>query len=137
MPYERTLGIIKPDAVAGGDIGAIINFIEQNRRLTVEQIKVVRFERTTAEQFYAEHRGKSFYDELIDFTCSGNCVLLVIYGWGATKILREMTGPTDPKKQLNAEESIRGIYGRGMPDNAFHSSATILDAQRELSLLRL
>lgn len=138
MPYERTLGIIKPDAVAAGDIGAIINMIEQNRRLSIEQMKVIRFDRTLAEGFYAEHLGKVFFEELIDFTCSGNCVLLVVYGWGSVKILRELTGPTDPKKNHPENgETIRGGFGRGMPDNAFHSSATIIDAQRELGILDL
>lgn len=128
---ERTLVIIKPDAVERGLIGQIIARFE-NRGFAIKGLKQVRLDRQAAERLYAVHKGEPFHDLLIEFTMSGPVVLMVLEGNEAVSVVRRMMGST---LCTDAEPgTIRGDFGLGQRQNMVHGSDSPETAQREIAL---
>ena len=127
---ERTLTIIKPDAVAAGHIGDIIKIFESNQ-LTIKAARLVSLTRKEAEGFYAVHRGKGFFDSLTSFMSSGPALAMVLEGDDAIVRLRKLMGATNP---ANAEEgTIRKLYAQDIEHNAVHGSDAPETAAFEIS----
>jgi len=126
---ERTLVIIKPDAVERNLIGEIISHFEKNG-LRVIAMKMVKLSKEEAEGFYQVHRGKPFFESLTDFMSSGACVSMVIEGEDAINKVRKIMGATDPQK---AEEgTIRKKYGLNIERNSVHGSDSKESAEFEI-----
>jgi len=119
MAIERTLAIIKPDAVAAGHIGEIISMIEQ-AGLRILAMKMKRLSRREAEEFYAVHRAKPFYSSLVAFMTEGPVVLLALEGDNAIQRWREVMGKTNPAEA--AEGTVRRRFGTNIERNAVHGS---------------
>ena len=128
---ERTLVLIKPDAVARKLAGEIIARFER-RGLELRGVKLVRVERELAELHYAEHAEKPFYDELVDFITSGSTLALVLEGESAIAVVRATMGATNPVDA--ASGTIRGDLALAMPDNLVHGSDSPESAGREIGL---
>jgi len=128
---ERTLVLVKPDAVARGLTGEIVGRLERKglRLLALEQRTL---DRSTAEQHYAEHDGKPFFGELVDFITSGPLVALVAEGHRAVEAVRTLMGVTDPVK--SAPGSIRGDFALEVGQNMVHGSDSDESAEREVAL---
>lgn len=131
---ERTLVLVKPNAVIARHTGDIISRFE-NTGLTVRRLKGVRIADELAQEFYAEHKGKPFFAGLVEFMTSGPVVALELEGEGAIQQVRDLIGHTNPA--LATEGTIRALYGNkeNMTENAVHASANKDDAQRELGLV--
>jgi nucleoside-diphosphate kinase len=131
MAVERTLILIKPDAVERKLAGEILGRIER-RGFQVRAGKLIQVDRTLGETHYAEHREKPFFGELVDFITSGPTWALVVEGEGAIATMRKTIGGTNP---ADAEPgSIRGDLAVAMPDNLVHGSDSAESAQREIAL---
>jgi nucleoside-diphosphate kinase len=128
---ERTLVLIKPDAVARKLAGEIIARFER-RGLELRGVKLVRVERELAELHYAEHAEKPFYGELVDFITSGPTLALVLEGESAIAVVRATMGATNPVD--SASGTIRGDLALAMPDNLVHGSDSPESATREIGL---
>jgi nucleoside-diphosphate kinase len=124
----RTLAIIKPDAVRARRVGSIISMIEESG-LTVDAVRMFRLTRAQAGAFYAVHRGKSFYEALLDFMSSGPCVALSVSGEDAVPRWRALMGATDPAAA--AEGTVRKLYGTSVQFNACHGSDAPETAESE------
>lgn len=131
MATETTFSIIKPNAVKKNAIGGIISKFEENG-LKVAAAKLVKLSRPKCEEFYAEHKARPFFGELVDFMTSGPVLLMALKGENAVLRNREIMGATDPKKA--APGTIRALYGDSMGENAVHGSDSATSAQRELNL---
>lgn len=131
MATEVTFSIIKPNAVKKGAIGAIINKFEQSG-LKVAAAKLVRLNKSKCEEFYAEHKERPFFGELVTFMTSGPVMLMALKGENAVLRNREIMGATDPKKA--APGTIRAQFGDSVGENAVHGSDSPASAQRELAL---
>ncbi len=116
---ERTLAIIKPDAVKKDAIGDIINRYER-AGLKPVAMKLMQMSKPVAEGFYAVHKARPFFGSLCDFMCSGPSVLLVLQGENAIKKNRELMGATDPAKAEAG--TIRKAHGANIEYNAVHGS---------------
>jgi nucleoside-diphosphate kinase len=116
---ERTLAIIKPDAVRRRLTGRILARIEE-AGFQIRAMRLVQLTRTEAEGFYAVHRGKPFFPGLTEFMSSGPAVVLVLEAPGAIGRWRELMGATDPSKA--AEGTLRREYGTSIGENATHGS---------------
>ena len=130
MGSVRTLAIIKPDAVRDKRAGKILSMIEESG-LVIEAVRMFRLTRELAGEFYAVHRGKSFYDELLDFMSSGPCVALVLSGEDAIARWRALMGATNPAAA--AEGTIRKLYGTNVQYNACHGSDAPETARQEVA----
>jgi nucleoside-diphosphate kinase len=119
MAIERTLSIIKPDAVAKNVIGQIISRFE-GAGLKVAAAKLVQLSRAEAEQFYAVHKERPFFKDLVDFMVSGPVFVQVLEGEGAIAKNRDLMGATDPKKA--AAGTIRADFADSIDANAVHGS---------------
>ncbi len=119
MAVERTLSIIKPDAVGKNIIGKIYSRFETNG-LRIIASKMLRLSDTVAGGFYAEHEGRPFYAALIEFMTSGPVVVQVLEGEGAIAKNRELMGATNPKEA--AEGTIRRLFAKDIGENAIHGS---------------
>jgi nucleoside-diphosphate kinase len=128
---ERTLILIKPDAVARGLAGAILGRIEQ-RGCTLRAGKLLRVSRELGERHYAEHKEKPFFGELVEFITSGPTFALVVEGEGAIATLRTTIGATNPADATPG--SIRGDLALAMPNNLVHGSDSPESAKREIGL---
>jgi nucleoside-diphosphate kinase len=127
---ERTLTIIKPDAVAAGHIGDIIRIFESNQ-LAIKAARLVSLSKKEAEGFYAVHRGKGFFESLTNFMSSGPALAMVLEGEDAIARLRKLMGATNP---ANAEEgTIRKLYAQDIEHNAVHGSDAPETAAFEIS----
>ena len=131
MAVERTLVLIKPDAMQRSLAGEILARLER-RGLTLNEAKLVHADRELAEEHYAEHAEKPFYGELIEFITSGPTLALVVEGEGAIALVRTTMGATDPADA--APGSIRGDLALSMPDNLVHGSDSRESARREIDL---
>jgi nucleoside-diphosphate kinase len=119
MAVERTLSIIKPDAVAKNVIGKIYSVFEANGlKIVAAQMRLLS--RTEAEGFYAVHRERPFFGNLVDFMTSGPVMIQVLEGEGAIAKNRDLMGATDPKKA--APGTIRALYAESIDANAVHGS---------------
>jgi nucleoside-diphosphate kinase len=128
---ERTLVLIKPDALARGLAGEILARFEQ-RGLVMRAAKLVQVDRSLAERHYAEHREKSFFGELVEFITSAPTLALVVEGESAVSVVRATMGATNP---INAAPgTIRGDLALAMPDNLVHGSDSPESAEREIQL---
>lgn len=130
MAVEQTFSIIKPDAVKNNHIGAIVARFEKAGLKVIAQ-RMLQLTPAQAEGFYAEHKGRSFYDELVAFMTSGPVVVQVLYGENAIALNRELMGATDPTKA--APGTIRADFSRSMPANAVHGSDSPISAAREIA----
>jgi nucleoside-diphosphate kinase len=119
MAIERTLSIIKPDAVEKNAVGAILKAI-QDSGLRVVALKMVRLTEQQARGFYAVHKARPFYADLVKFMTSGPVVVSVLEGGGAIARWRELMGPTDSTKAPKG--TIRGDFGTDIERNASHGS---------------
>ena len=129
MPVERTLAIVKPDAMERGLLGEILKRIHDTK-LRIMAIKSLRLTRTQAEGFYAVHRDKSFFASLTDFMSSGKVVVMVLEGENAIARWRETMGATDPAEA--APGTIRGDFGTSIQNNCTHGSDAADTAAFEL-----
>src|ERR1700760_227647 len=130
MPIERTFSIIKPDATARNLTGAINAMIEQSGLRIVAQRRL-RITREQAETFYAVHRARPFFGELVDFMISGPVVVQVLEGENAIAKYRDIMGATDPAKA--AAGTIRKLHGRSVGENSVHGSDAPETAVKEIS----
>lgn len=119
MVKERTLSILKPDAVANNHIGAIISRFEK-AGLRVVAAKMVQLSKEKAEGFYAVHKGRPFFNDLVTFMISGPVLVLVLEGPDAIAKNRDIMGATDPKKA--APGTIRADFAKSIDANAVHGS---------------
>jgi nucleoside-diphosphate kinase len=127
---ERTLAIIKPDAVGRKFAGDILKLIEV-AGLRVRALKLMRLTRAQAELFYEIHKERPFYSSLCDYMSSGDVVIGVLPGEGAIARWRELMGATDPAKA--APDTIRKQFGMDVEKNAVHGSDAPETAAREIS----
>ncbi|HDI78436.1 MAG TPA: nucleoside-diphosphate kinase [Desulfobacteraceae bacterium] len=126
---ERTLGIIKPDAVSRGLIGKVLERIE-NKGIKVVAMKMIWMDRTQAEGFYYVHRSKPFFESLTEFMSSGPCIVMVLEGEGIIERYRKLMGATDPQK---AEEgTIRREFATDVEKNVVHGSDSPESARFEI-----
>jgi nucleoside-diphosphate kinase len=119
MPVERTLTIVKPDAVAAGHIGEIVSALEQNG-FRMLAMRMDRLTKEQAEGFYDVHRGKFFFDSLVKFMTEGPIVPIALERENAIQALRDLMGNTNPEKA--AEGTIRKRFGSSIERNAIHGS---------------
>ena len=129
MAIERTFSIIKPDATGRNLTGAINALIEKAGLRIVAQ-KRIRMTREQAEAFYAVHKARPFFGELVEFMTSAPVVVQVLEGEGAVLKYRDVMGATDPAKA--AEGTIRKLYGASVGENAAHGSDKTETAAREI-----
>jgi nucleoside-diphosphate kinase len=130
MAVERTFSIIKPDATARNLTGAINSMIEQAGLRIVAQ-KRVRISREQAEIFYAIHRERPFFRELVEFMISGPVVVQVLEGENAIAKYRDIMGATDPAKA--APGTIRKVYAKSIGENSVHGSDAPETAVKEIA----
>ena len=131
MATERTLVLIKPDAVQRRLAGEILGRIEA-RGLVIRAGKLLTVSRDLGEEHYAEHREKPFYGDLVGFITSGPTWALVVEGEGAIATMRKTIGATDPAQADPG--TIRGDLAMSMPDNLVHGSDSPESAEREVAL---
>ena len=119
MAIERTLAIVKPDAMSRGLLGEILKRIHE-ASFRIVAIKSLRLTRAEAEGFYAVHRGKSFFEPLTEFMSSGKVVVMVLEGENAIARWRDVMGATDPAKA--SAGTIRNVFGGNIQNNCVHGS---------------
>ena len=119
MAIERTLSIIKPDAVEQHHIGEIVAMIER-AGLVVKAMKMIQLSRPQAEGFYAVHRERSFFAELVQFMTRGPVVVMALEADNAVQRYRDLMGATDPAKAVDG--TIRKRFGSNVGENAVHGS---------------
>ena len=124
-----TLGIVKPDAVAGGKAGKIIAHLEQ-AGFVVRAARLVRLSRAQAAAFYEVHRERPFYRELVEFMTSGPCLPMALERADAVAHMRTVIGATDPAEA--AEGTIRKLFAESKGRNAIHASDSPDNAAREV-----
>lgn len=131
MAIERTLVLIKPDAIRNALAGEILARFER-RGLALRAAKLVRVGPELAERHYAEHAAKAFFGELVDFITSSPTLALVVEGESAIQVVRTTMGATNPRDA--APGTIRGDLALSMPDNLVHGSDSPESAEREIAL---
>jgi nucleoside-diphosphate kinase len=131
MAVERTLVLVKPDAVRRALAGEIVARLER-RGLQLRAARLLTVDRSLAEEHYAEHTEKPFFGELVDFITSGPTLALVVEGEGAIATVRTTMGATNPADA--APGTIRGDLSLSMPDNLVHGSDSPESAEREIGL---
>jgi nucleoside-diphosphate kinase len=131
VAVERTLVLIKPDAVQRALAGEILARLER-RGLKIVEAKLLTVDRGLAEEHYAEHAEKPFFGELVEFITSAPTLALVLEGEGAIGVVRTTMGATNPADA--APGTIRGDLALSMPDNLVHGSDSPESAQREIAL---
>ncbi len=128
---EHTLVLVKGDGVRRRLIGEIIRRIEA-KGLDIETLQLMDVSQELAEEHYAEHREKPFFEELVEFITSTPVVAMRVHGEGAIKVMRNLMGATNPAEA--APGTIRGDLALSLPDNLVHGSDSPESAERELSL---
>ncbi|BBA97418.1 putative nucleoside diphosphate kinase [Actinacidiphila reveromycinica] len=129
---QRTLVLLKPDAVRRGLVGEILGRIERKAGWTISALELRTLDRGTLEQHYAEHVGRPFYEPLVEFMASGPSVALVVEGERVIEGVRALAGPTDPIAA--GPGSIRGDFGTVTRENLVHASDSEESAEREIKL---
>ncbi len=127
---KRTLTIVKPDAFSAGKAGLIIALLEKSG-FVIKAARVVHLTESQAGQFYAVHKGRPFYSELVNFMSSGPCMPLVLERHDAVSTLRTVIGATDPAEA--AEGTVRKLYAESKGKNAIHASDSDENASVEAS----
>jgi nucleoside-diphosphate kinase len=125
-----TFGIIKPDAVRAGNAGAIIQCLTA-KGFKIRAMKMLHMSRPVAEGFYAVHRERPFFGELVEFMTSGPSVVMALEKDDAVQAWRDLMGPTDSTKAPKG--TIRGDFGKNVGENAVHGSDSPENAKIELS----
>ncbi len=128
---EKTLVLIKPDAVHMRVVGNIISKYE-NEMLNIVHIKILIPDKELLEKHYEEHRDKDFFPELIEFMSGGRVVAMVLEGEDVVSKVRKINGDTNPNKA--EENTIRNLYGTDLTFNAVHGSEDQKSAEREINL---
>lgn len=131
MANERTFSIIKPNAVKKNVIGDIITIFE-TKGLKIAAAKLGMMSKEKTELFYAEHKERPFFGELVTFMTSGPVLMMCLTGENAVLKNREIMGATDPKKADAG--TIRAKHGDSMGENAVHGSDSVTSAERELAI---
>jgi nucleoside-diphosphate kinase len=130
MAIERTLSILKPDTVENNTIGGVIALIEK-AGLKVVAAKLIRLSKPQAEGFYAVHKERGFFGELVQFMTRGPVLVMVLEGENAIATYRKVMGATNP---ANAEEgTIRKTFAKDVGENAVHGSDAVETAKEEIS----
>ena len=129
---EKTLLLIKPNVTEENKTGEVIASIEAEG-FVIKAMKMLVMDRTKAGEFYAVHKGKPFYDNLIAFMTSGPIVAVVLARDNAVSYLREVIGNTDPSKA--ASGTVRARFGRSVTENAVHASDSPENAQVEMGVI--
>jgi nucleoside-diphosphate kinase len=129
-PVERTLSIVKPDAVASGHIGDILEYFEHDG-LRIVGAKLIRLTPEQAKEFYAEHKARPFYKSLVAYMTSGPVLVQVLEGPDAVARNRRIMGPTNPTEAQ--EGTIRRDFGISIQENAVHGSDSQTNAKKEIS----
>ena len=128
----KTLLMIKPDVVAEGHYGDIISFVLRNR-FNINKLSVEHFSRERAEEFYAVHRERPFFGELVEYITGGPVVAIEVEDNGDTVArMRELIGATDPAQAKPG--TIRAMYGSNIQNNAVHGSDSPENAKKELAI---
>ncbi len=127
---ERTLSIIKPDAVAKNVIGKIVDRFESNG-LRIAAMKKIKLTREDAAKFYEVHKERPFFNDLVEYMTSGPVVVMVLEGENAVAKNRELMGATDPKEA--APGTIRADFAESIEANAVHGSDSLENAQKEIA----
>jgi nucleoside-diphosphate kinase len=130
VAVSLTLGIVKPDAVASGKTGNIVAHL-QGAGFTLRTARLVRLTPEQAAAFYAVHRGRPFFDELVSFMTSGPCLPMALERADAVPMLRTVIGATDPAEA--AAGTIRKLYAESKGRNAIHASDSDENAAREVA----
>ncbi len=128
---QRTLVLIKPDAIERGLAGEIISRLER-KGLKIVALKMLQMDKAMAERHYAIHEGKPFFPALVDFITSSPIIAAVVEGKNAVEVVRRMMGETDPLHA--APGTIRGDFGLDIGRNLIHGSDSEGNAQEEISL---
>jgi len=130
MTVERTFSILKPNAVANNDIGAITARFE-SAGFKIVASKMIQLTREKAEGFYAEHKGRPFFDGLVEFMTSGPIVVQVLEAENAVQRNRDIMGATNPDNALAG--TLRADFADSFTANAVHGSDAVESAQREIA----
>jgi len=128
---EKSLVLIKPDAMQRGLAGTIISRLEGNN-LRLLAVKMLHMDKALAQRHYAIHRDKPFFEGLVNYITSGPIIALVFEGEGAVESIRKAGGATDPAK--SEPGTIRGDFGLDIERNAVHGSDSVENAKKEISL---
>ena len=128
---ERSLVLIKPDAMQRRLAGAIINRLEQ-RGLRLVAIKMLHLDKALARRHYAVHAGKPFFDDVVDYISSAPIIAIVFEGESTVEVVRKTMGATDPAKAETG--TIRGDFGLDIERNTVHSSDSVETAEEEIKL---
>jgi nucleoside-diphosphate kinase len=128
---NKTFAIIKPDAVRAKNAGKIIDRIEQEG-FNIVGMKKINMSRNVAELFYAVHKGKPFYEELVGLMTSGPCVVMALEKENAIQAWRDLMGSTNPEKA--APNTLRKLYGANVGSNATHGSDAPETAITEITI---
>ena len=131
MTQERTLSIIKPDATARNFVGKILAHFE-NAGLSIVAAKMVTLTPEQAGEFYAQHKERPFFGELVDYMVSGRVLISILEGNDAINLNRTLMGATDPKQADPG--TIRNLYAESIAANAVHGSDSPEAAAREIKL---
>jgi nucleoside-diphosphate kinase len=130
LQIEQTLSIIKPDAVEHNQIGEIIEYLETGG-LKVVAAKMVRLTPEQARSFYAVHKEKAFFNDLVSYMTSGPVLIQVLEGEDAVAVNRQIMGDTDPQKA--SPGTLRADFGTDIGHNAVHGSDSLENAKKEIS----
>ncbi len=130
MKMEKTLVVIKPDAIVKRIIGKLISFIEKHN-FKIVACKMVYLSEEKARKFYIEHKGKDFYHPLVKFMSSNPCVVMVVYGRGVISKMRRLIGNTDPN--IARKGTIRYQFASDNRHNCIHSSCDRVSAKKEIN----
>ncbi len=128
---ERSLVLIKPDAIQRALAGEIISRLER-KGLKIVAMKMLHLDKNLAQRHYAIHKGKAFFDDLVSFITSSPLIAIVFQGKNAVEIIRQMMGETDPAKAPSG--TIRGDFGIDIGHNLVHGSDSLENASKEIDL---
>ena len=128
---ERSLVLVKPDAIQRGLSGEIISRLEE-KGLKIVAMKMLHMDKNLAQRHYAIHRGKAFFNDLVNFITSSPIIAIVFQGKNAVEIIRQMMGETDPAKARSG--TIRGDFGIDIGHNLVHGSDSLENASKEIGL---
>lgn len=131
MAMEKSLVIIKPDAIKKKLIGKIIKMYEENG-LIIDDIYMTEADLSVLEKHYSEHENRDFYQPLLSFMSNGPICILLVAGNNAIEVVRHINGATNPAKARPG--TIRYLYGTDVQKNAVHGSASKEEAQKEIKL---
>lgn len=128
---ERSLVLIKPDAIQRGLAGEIISRLER-KGLKIVAMKMLHMDKNLAQHHYAIHKGKAFFDDLVSFITSSPLIAIVFQGKNAVEVIRQMMGETDPAQAHSG--TIRGDFGIDIGHNLIHGSDSLENASKEIDL---